>query len=157
MTFCFAGIKISQRYRTRRDIFNQLIILTDNISNEIKYYMKPLNITITEIYSNGLCPDLEFLKELSAFLEEGLDFPVAWKKAVMNSYIPFNSSEKRKIISLGTCLGRSDSEIQHKILDSYRSYFSLEAQKATKCADKYAVTLMVSFILVGAAVFILLI
>ncbi len=157
MMFLFMGIKISQRYKSRQEAFSQLVILIDNISNEIRYYIKPLSAVINEISRNELCPQLSFLNEYSVNSNNQTDFPVEWEKAVMNSDIPFSFAEKKKIASLAMSLGHSDKDIQINILKSYREHFVCEAGKAEKLSEKYAVTITVTFSLIGGAVFLLII
>lgn len=151
------GMRFSERFEKRYIIFQQLLIMTEELTNGICYLSLPLDDIFISIARNGTCKELVFLKTFKELSESGKDFPDAWKQAVYKERLNFKRSECEKIISFGLSLGRSDAENQKRLLKLYSSQFNTYAEEAYALKKRYSLTSVVVGLLSGGAVFILLI
>lgn len=150
-------MKISERYDKRSIIFRELLLLVEEITNGICFLALPIDQILTETEKSGVCKKLTFLRVFKDLTEYGLDFPDAWKEALLNSDLPLTRNEYEKIISFGLALGRTDSENQKNLLKLYFSQFSRYAEEAYIQRKRYYFTSFFTGLLFGGAIFILLI
>ena len=151
------GMSVSDRYRSRCMVFDELIIMTERIKNDITYLMLPLGDIFLNIESDGLCKSLSFLKVFKFRYLSGIDFPGAWSFSVENSALPLGETEKQRLLQLGLSLGRSDADIQKSIISVYITYIVGCAETAKRKKEKYSVTAVLCGVLLGGALFILFI
>ncbi len=154
MSFVYAGYSASRRFAFRKDLYTGFVMLVENVTNEIKYFVKPIS---EAVLSNSVCIEKKMLNILIAYLNKGYDFPVAWEKSVKEADLPVSSYEKEKIINMVSSLGKSDADIQVNILNSFRNYFIKMAEKAEYSNIKYSSSIFASSVLFGGAVFLILI
>lgn len=149
-----AGFSVSSRLVRRKSLFDGLVLLVDNIYNDIRYFSRPIS---ESILSNSMYLDNRLVDKLVRKTDEGEDFPLAWESVIAGSDLPLSNAEKDKIISMVLNLGKSDSEIQLNILNSYKAYFLKMAEAAETRKNKYSAPISVSSALLGAAVLLVLI
>ncbi len=122
---------------------------------EISFTGADVNNLIKNVSEEKTIRKLDFL---NLFLKEtSIDrsFSDSWKKCVSNSCLPLRNHERNKLAEIGNFLGTTDLESQLSMLTMYEEYFknySKEAQNEMKKSGQ------VSFLLgvvLGFAVFIL--
>lgn len=151
------GIKISERFEKRCEIFREVLFMIEEIRNGICYFALPIDEIFIEIERNGICKQLNFLSCLKKAIESGQDFPDAWSESVYSTYMPLKKSEKEKLMSMGVALGRTDTEGQKNMLRLYYEQFDRCSNEAYAERKKYFFLSQVSGFLFGGAVFILLV
>ena len=154
LNFAYVGFCISKKLILRKQLYSSLLIFIEIVINEVQYFVKPI---YEIIISNSDSLDKNIVLKLSEYMNSGYDFPVAWKKTIAASRMPLNSNEKEKIINMITSLGKADADIQINLLNSYKAHFIKMAEKSEICSAKYSGTVLISSVLLGGAVFIILI
>ena len=148
------GYSASRRYVRRKELYEDFVLLIECIKNDVQYFLKPISESMLnnkEYIDNGV------YGKLITNLENGIDFPASWQKAINDSDLPVTAGEKKKIISFIDSLGKSDFEVQKNILSSYKDYFIKMQEKSDKSCEKYSLTILMSSILCGGAMFLMLI
>ncbi len=157
ISFFMMGLKVSEMLKKRYIIFEELLLMAQEISNGICYLNLPLVEILVGIERNGICKNLEFLTSFSKLTDSGKDFPDAWKHSLSSSKWPLKREETGKILSFGLSLGKSDSENHKGILKLYTAQIKQYADEAHEIRKKHSFTSVTVGLLCGGAVFILLI
>lgn len=150
------GMKISERFDLRCEIFCQILLMIEGVINGICYWELPVDEIFTEILKNENCNKLDFLMRLNKSIDSGVDFPCAWSESVYSTCMPLKKSEVEKLVGMGLTVGKSDSESQKRILTLYSEQFKKWADDAYEQRKKYFFPSRVSGVLLGGAIFILL-
>ena len=156
-SFLMTGLSFSERFEKRYIIFEELLLMTEEITNGICYLLLPLDEMLIGISGNGMCKNLTFLDSFKKLTYSGVDFPEAWRQSVFSCRLPLSKVERDKIVNFGLSLGRSDSESHKSLVKLYSLQFNTYADEAYAMKKKYSFTSVVTGLLCGGAVFILLI
>jgi len=149
------GIAISVRLKHRLNFLEDITYMLGTFKSDISYYRQPLTELICDFNKNE--KHIEFIAACTYMLDSDVDFPDAWTASIKN-HCPFlKKEEKIKLIEYGKSIGKTDTENQTVILDTYYSYFINYKNKATDDFNKYNRTVIASFFFAGCGLFILLI
>ena len=151
------GMKISERFENRCEIFREILLMIEETTNGICYLALPIDEIFIEIDNRGICKKLKFLTSFKKLIDDGEDFPCAWSKSIYGTYMSLRNNETEKLIAMGLSLGRTASESQKSILRFYSAQFKRCAEEAYEQRKKYYFPCKVSGFLFGGAVFILLV
>lgn len=128
---------------------------------EMKILLQYLNMPLSEMFKSldnkAHLKDLDFIGKCVSAMENGSDFPIAWKNSVFSTSVLYKTQEKERLLQLGLNLGAGDTESQLKILNVYSVYFQGFLEKAKQECKKNASTSAVLGFLSGFMIFILLI
>lgn len=150
-----AGVSISVQLKKRLCFFEELTLMLRTFTSDINYFHRPLNRLISDFNKNESKPD--FIMLCSSMLDSGADFPEAWATAVSECCTLLNKDEKTKLIEYGKNIGKTDTEGQKQIFETYYSYFKSYEVKAKDDYNKYNRTVIASFFFMGCGLFILMI
>ncbi len=144
------------QFKNRINLLQGILLMIESFSSDINYLMKPTNEIVYELNRNTGLYNLPFISICSDLLMNGEDFPEAWSSAINSAKMPLKKSEKQKLISFGSCIGKTDPEGQKGVIKIYYDYFCDLDEKA-KCEDnKYSSAAVTVCFLSGFALFILL-
>ncbi len=124
---------------------------------EMEYSFSDLPGIITKISESSLCSSLSFLNECVIYINNGTDFPDAWKNSVTYHTRILTLEEKNKIISFGISLGTTDIQGQKKLINLFTGYITSFYENAKIKQDRYYRIYILSGALTGFGIFILLI
>lgn len=149
------GITISLKLKKRLHFLDDVTYMLSAFSGSISYYRQPLSEMISDFNKNE--NEIEFIKSCTVMLDSDVDFPEAWTTSVEEHCPYLTKEEKIKLIEYGKCIGKTDTEGQKVILDTYYGYFEKYKSKANDDFNKYNRTVIASFFFLGCGIFILLI
>ncbi len=150
------GVALSSELNKRCRIFKTILFMTEAFSSAISYYLEPINKIVHKLSKEKSYEQLDFLELCSDFLNEGIDFPLAWEKSVRSSKLPLKNNEKQELINFGCSLGKTEPSTQSKVLNMYNSIFAAFSKKADDEKEKYGTATTVLSFLLGSLLFILL-
>lgn len=151
------GMSLSERLKKRNELFKSILIMIDGFSSKINYLMKPVDELIFDFKHDNSCENLTFIPLCADFLNQGSDFPDAWKKAIDKSELPLKNEERSKLQAFGLSIGKTDIEGQKSVFGMYREFFLTFSEKAEAEKEKYSSMAFITCFLCGCALFILLI
>ncbi len=149
------GIAISVRLKHRLIFLEDITYMLCVFKGDISYYRQPLTELISDFNKNK--KHIEFITACTYMLNSDIDFPDAWTVSIENNCPFLKKEEKIKLIEYGKSIGKTDTENQIAILDTYCGYFENYKNKARDDFNKYNRTVIASFFFVGCGLFILLI
>ena len=121
--FILMGMKISERFELRCEIFCQILLMIEGVINGICYWELPVDEIFTEIVKNKNCNKLDLLMRVKKSIDSGVEFPCAWSESVYSTCMPLKKSEVEKLVGMGLTVGKSDSEMKLKSTLPSRSHF----------------------------------
>ena len=122
---------------------------------EIKYMNLPLGDLLRNLNNSAQFSSIDYISFCLDNMNNGYDFPVAWKKAVTVSSLKYRSAEKDKLLLLGEQIGKSDLNGTLTVLSLYKAYFDEYEIKAKAEYNKYGNLSALSGFLGGCLLFIL--
>ena len=153
----YAGAVYFIKLKKRIVLLERTVLMIQEMRMQLEYLNLPVYELVNKIKSKGHLSELGFLYDCSELIEEGLDYPAAWKKSLENTVLYYTMTEKDKLLHLGLNLGTSNTENQINMLDMYSIYFNEYLSKAKVKEQKYASLTMTFAVLSGSIIFILII
>lgn len=125
------GSYFTSRDRLRVRTIEELLLMIQIISTEIKFSRAPLDSIIIRLNRRNNFLHLDFIEECVSFLKDK-SFPEAWKLSVRKSSL--HNSDKQLLLSLGDNLGTSDVEGQLSNCELHRELLENNLKNAReKC------------------------
>lgn len=149
------GINRASKLNLRVNLIEKTKLFIDAVKIEINYTNSSLPLIIENFSSQDTFETLDFLNLCQEKMNQGADFPFAWKNAITQSSQPYIEDEKDKLINLGASLGTSDLNGQLSLLNMYSIYFDEFLTQAKKQKDKYSNMSVSLGVFIGLAVFVL--
>ena len=149
------GVTISVRLRHRLNFLEDVVYMFVVFKSNISYFHQPLSEIISTFNKNE--KQIDFIRFCTYKLNSGIDFPDAWEDSVKNYCPLLKEEEKVKLIEYGKSIGKTDTENQTVILDTYYRSFECFNNKAKEDFNKYNRTVIAAFFFLGCGLFILLI
>ena len=118
--------------------------------------MMPVSEVVYILNNESIYDELRFLKVCSFLLDDGLDFPDAWRQSVLSCKLRLKKEEINKLSVFSTCIGKTDTENQTRTICLFREYFIRQYEFAENERKKYTTPIIISGFLFGCALFILL-
>lgn len=151
-----SGIRISMRLKERAALLEKTLLFINSMKLDFEYSALSLDLIIQKYAFDELYFPMRFLKICYEEMQNGTDFPIAWKNSLMCPSL-YNEEEKSKLLALGEILGTSNCQAQMNILNFYTVYFENFNIKAKKNSEKYGETSILTGIFLGIGLFVLLI
>ncbi len=149
------GITISIKLKHRLNFLEDITFMLRTFMGDINYYHRSLSELISDFKKNE--KSLEFITECASMLDSGADFPDAWSTSIERHCALLKKEEKVKLIEYGKNLGKTDTDGQKLILETYYMYFVSYKTRAADEFNKYNRTVIASFFFLGCGLFILMI
>lgn len=130
---------LTGNYFTRRDservkIIEEILLMIQIISSEIRYSKTALNVIVHKLSENRGLARLEFLSRCRKMLESEA-FPQSWKTSVEKSQV--NYEERVLLLSFGAGLGTSDVEGQLSNCELHKALFENNLQNAREQSNRF--------------------
>lgn len=151
------GVISSTKLKTHITILEKTLIMLEEMKIQLNYLNVPIFDLLTNLSEKEYLKGLFYLKECHSDLEQGIDFPRAWKNSIENASHLYKTDEKERLLQLGCNLGASSTENQLNILDLQIVYFTEFLENAKNQSEKYGSTITALGVLSGCMVFILVI
>lgn len=152
----YTGFKIAFRLRKREKILEETVFFLKSLTLDFKYSSLTLKEIIEKYALSGSLKSLVFISDVNKDLNNGIDFPLAWKEKV-SAFKNLRECEKEKLISLGELLGTSSVETQISLIEYYKKVFEDYYDKSRNENEKYFETSILVFTFIGVGLFIILI
>ena len=149
------GFRIWRLLKSRIDLLEKTVSLIINLKVELSYRKEVVANLIRRLSCNSALKNLDYLFMCENYMQQGKDFPMAWKNAVSDRKCPYSEKEKQKLCALSEILGTADTESQLTMLSLYEQYMKDFLNKAERCQSQYGRLSLVMGFLSGFAVFIL--
>lgn len=151
------GVNYARELKDRTKLIESTLLMIKQIKIEIEFLNLPLFEMVQKISKSDSFKSLDYLSNCCCLIKEGIDFPLAWNRAIKESLEKYNRSEKDKLLLLGESLGSTDISSQISMLNVYESYFLQEATLAKEKEKKYASLYITLGVLFGSMMFIIII
>ena len=112
----------------------EIMLMIQIISTEIKYCKTPLNEIVNKLSCNNDFTHLKFISKCENLLESQT-FPSAWKRSVKESEL--HEADKQLLVSLGNNLGTSDIEGQLSNCELHKELFENNYMCAKEKCSKF--------------------
>ncbi len=151
------GLIQSALLQKRVQVLQTAVLLTDEISNHIRYLSSTLEELVESLCRQEKYQVFSFLPELKQQMCKGVSYPQACQKAFEGWSFPGAAKEDFKTIrDLFCILGTTDTEGQLSLMADYHASFEEMAKAAQIRAKKYGSLYRTSGMLAGALVVILI-
>ena len=149
------SLTISHRVKELEAVMSMLKYL----SAEIRYLMAPIQDIIKNLSRKSELLPLKFLEVCRTNIDNGEDFPTAWKKAIddYRQVGQLKDDDLRLLYSLGEEIGTTDLTGQEGVCNMYSELIDIKLQEARCYESKYKEFYSALGILGGLAVIIILI
>ena len=152
--FCLNGISLSKQYRQRVNALERSLAALTTLILRLKATLAPPSELIS-----GFCREFDSLPDYVVAAEKLLcefEFDSAWEKAVLQSELALNQSDRRLICRFGEILGKSDIETQLSQLNLLTEQLKNEIASAKAESQQKRRLCQTLCTLAGAAVSVLL-
>ncbi len=151
------GVNYAHELRQRVKLIDKTVMLIKQIKIEIEFLHLPVFEMVEKISSSDSFDFLDYLDNCRRLILSGMDFPLAWEKAIKETNLKYTKTEKDKLLLLGESLGASDIQSQLSILNVYESFFCDCVTQARAKEKKYANLYITLGVLFGSMMFIIII
>ena len=151
------GAISSIKLKNHISILEKTLLMLEDMKIQLNYLNVPIYDLLTNLNDKEYLKELFYLKECCRNLEQGIDFPSAWKNSIESTFHLYKTEEKERLLQLGLNLGTSSTENQLNILNLQIVYFAEFLDNAKIKSKKYGSTITALGVLFGCMVFILVI
>lgn len=150
------GMMISLHLKKREALLERILLLLCSMKIDFGYSVLPLERIIEKYAVQEAFKSVGFLKSCFVKMQDGEDFPFAWKESVESSEL-LSGDEKSKLLGLGSELGTSEAKEQINLICIYEDYMKNYLKKANEACEKYCKASIILGLFSGFAAFILLV
>lgn len=153
-----AGNSLAKRKKQRIELLDLIVLMIKAIDSQIVYSHLAVPKLLEFIESSEEFESLSFVKRVNSLIREGVDYNIAWKKAIQEYIIvyPLTGEDANTLIAFTKGLGSTDIEGQKSNCETYANLFKLKADGLRKKADSSAKIYNSLGVLTAALVFIIL-
>ncbi len=156
MAMTLSGVTVSSHLKKRKELLEAVLAFLGSLKIEFRYSALPLERIAEKYAKEENYRSLSFLSQCLSEIQDGADFPFAWKRAVENERL-FSPSEKAKLSQLGSLLGTSDAQQQVNMLCIYEEYFRTYYENSSETYNKFSKPAIFTGIFMGLSLFVLFI
>lgn len=131
----FLGVYASAGLNRRAAALEQSGRLVSRVASRIRYTAQPVGEIFFEV--SGEFAGLRFLPELLRALQEGTDFPSAWRQALeaKGTEYGLNGKDRELLLGYGEGLGKTDVEGQMEHCRLYETLIGEQLEEARREAS----------------------
>ena len=150
------GATYSINLKKRINLLENTVLMIEEMKIQLSYLNLPIYEILNNMKDKNYLNSLSFIEYSCHLIENGVDFNLAWQKAIEDTHLQYKREEKERLLHLGMNLGVSDTDNQLCILNLDKGYFTEYISKAKSKEKKYGNLTVSLGVLSGCMIFILL-